>query len=1079
LGTDSFQNYLKGMKETDARDLKIRLIFIMFATLLFVSIGEKSIRFASSAQTAKSWTFMVYLDADNSLENAGIMNFNQMETVGSTADINIVVQMDRIPGYDDSNGDWTGTRRYYVTKDTDTQNIHSTLIQEMGELDMSDPQTLSSFVKWAVQDYPAQHYALVLWDHGAGYPGVCYDDSNGGHCLTMTELKQALSDAAQTTGTRMDVLVFDACFMGMIEVGHQIRDYADFMVASEESEPGPGSPYDTILAGLASTPSMSPSQFASMIVSKYVTSYTDGLPDPYDESTITDAAYDLSKEPTLATAISSFSEALKNSFKQYGNAITTARTQSETFYGQFVDLYDFTNQVKNSISNATIQSVADNLLTQIDSYVIAEGHGNMHPNANGVTIYYPEKYEKANYAGSETDRALDFPWDTQWDEFLDFGTNVKVDLVPQCPTYTAPSNTTITKVAAGDVDGDGQIEVIGAGNFTDEYDNTYVVTTVYKTSGSGLVQEANYTLNLGQPEELTSVCCADSDNDMKDEIILTADFYNLTDYQWYSCIAILNAETDQIRLQAYEESTNISLESLDVKDVDSDGLNEIIISGHLIDELGDEYAYVAVGNNSIPGTLELENYYAWNVGTYEDLTAVAVGDVDSDGSPEIIVAGIYYDTEYDSWDGYVAVLNFTSNEFWLQAYDYVPSTWITSLKVDDVNGDGISELVLAGYAWDYYGTYYFYIGIAVNQPEDQINWLSEYTYDVGENEEIYSVDTADIDGDGISEILVSGSYYNVSFDQWNSYEAVYSWSSSTDMVLEDSFSTGNDNGYSITTADLDNDAQSEVISCNTLKTDVYTGQIDIQTASNYVPDTGSITGIVSDNNGPIAGVTVKIIVPRYSIAATTTTLANGSYTVTDLQPRTYDVKVYAEGRLNQTKTGVFVVAGQATPVQFELQNTAGTTVTVDVIVSSDGTDYHIITLSNSTVTNLAFNKDQKQISFNVTGTSGTEGFCNVTIPNKLLNGTFTVKIDGVKVTPNPITTSNATHSFVYFRYEHSVHEIQILGTTSSPGGEGLNIIPIIVVVLVVSAILVAAVLMTRRRKQGRTLPPPPPPPPPP
>jgi hypothetical protein len=430
--------------------------------------------------------------------------------------------------------------------------------------------------------------------------------------------------------------------------------------------------------------------------------------------------------------------------------------------------------------------------------------------------------------------------------------------------------------------------------------------------------------------------------------------------------------------------------------------------------------------------------------------------------------------------GYVAVLDFTDNQFWIQAFDYLPYTWISSLKVADVNGDSINELVVGGYSWDDYGNYYFYIGIATNQPDpNQITWLDNETYSLGENEDLYSIDASDIDGDGVSEILASGSYYNDSLGQWDSYEAVYSWSNTTDMVLEDTTSTANDQGYSVITADLNNDTQPEVISCNTLNTGTPTGQIEVQTAANYVPDVGSVTGVVSDNTGPVSGATVKMVIPRYSIVVTTTTLANGSFTFTDLQPRSYDVEVYAEGRLNQTRTSVSVTAGETTTVQIQLQTTVVGAVTLDNVVSVSDVNYHVMTFSNSTVTNLTFSKEQKEISFNVTGQTGT-GFCNVTIPYTLLNSTFTVKIDGVKITPDPITTSNSTHWFVYFHYTHSTHKIQITGTTAgeTPTGGGFDIMPVVAIGAVVAlVVLITAIFVMRGRRRGVTSLPPPPPPP--
>ena len=144
------------------------------------------------------WTIMVYMDGDNNLEGAGIADINEMEEVGSTNDINIVVQFDRTPGWDSTNGDWNTTRRYYIEQDTDTSTISSTLISDLGELNMGDPNTLSNFVIWAIQNYPADHYALIIWDHGSGWKSEdinfaksCCEDETDGDELTITELRTA------------------------------------------------------------------------------------------------------------------------------------------------------------------------------------------------------------------------------------------------------------------------------------------------------------------------------------------------------------------------------------------------------------------------------------------------------------------------------------------------------------------------------------------------------------------------------------------------------------------------------------------------------------------------------------------------------------------------------------------------------------------------------------------------------------------------------------------------------------------------------------------------------------------------
>ncbi|MEW6681018.1 MAG: S8 family serine peptidase, partial [bacterium] len=149
---------------------------------------DKAIRLEVATETetsTKTWTFMVYLDADNDLESAAIDDFLEMSSIGSNDDINIVVQMDRINGYNSSYGNWTGTKRFYITKNMTP--IPENAYSDIGEANMGDPDTLKNFINWAKSSYPAENYALVLWDHGSGWKtkalerrkpkAVCYDDT--------------------------------------------------------------------------------------------------------------------------------------------------------------------------------------------------------------------------------------------------------------------------------------------------------------------------------------------------------------------------------------------------------------------------------------------------------------------------------------------------------------------------------------------------------------------------------------------------------------------------------------------------------------------------------------------------------------------------------------------------------------------------------------------------------------------------------------------------------------------------------------------------------------------------------------
>ena len=120
----------------------------------------------------QTWLVMLYQDADDKiLEEDIYIDLNEAERVGSTDRVHIVAQVDRYQAGFSGDGDWDSTRRYYVTKDDDLNKIDSHLVQDLGEVNMADGQALVDFVTWAVSNYPADRYALILSDHGMGWPG--------------------------------------------------------------------------------------------------------------------------------------------------------------------------------------------------------------------------------------------------------------------------------------------------------------------------------------------------------------------------------------------------------------------------------------------------------------------------------------------------------------------------------------------------------------------------------------------------------------------------------------------------------------------------------------------------------------------------------------------------------------------------------------------------------------------------------------------------------------------------------------------------------------------------------------------
>ncbi|HWU42127.1 MAG TPA: clostripain-related cysteine peptidase, partial [Bdellovibrio sp.] len=124
---------------------------------LFLFLGATS----QAAEPMKEWNFLVFINGVNNLDSYGAQNINQMETVGSTDKMNILVQW----------GSWANPNvtRLLVQKDDDTSKVTSPVVQSLGGTDMGDWKELVRFVEWANQNYPAKHYFIVVWDHGNGW----------------------------------------------------------------------------------------------------------------------------------------------------------------------------------------------------------------------------------------------------------------------------------------------------------------------------------------------------------------------------------------------------------------------------------------------------------------------------------------------------------------------------------------------------------------------------------------------------------------------------------------------------------------------------------------------------------------------------------------------------------------------------------------------------------------------------------------------------------------------------------------------------------------------------------------------
>jgi len=421
--------------------------------------------------SGQTWTIMMYQDADDQiLEKDIFVDLNEAERVGSSDRVRIVAQIDRFAGAFQGDGNWSSTRRYFVTQDNDLDSINSQFAQELGEVNMADGSSLVDFVRWSAENFPADKYVLILSDHGLGWPGGWSDPNPGGSDSTraplasrlgeniyLSELDQALLRSRQVSGIdKFEMIGMDACLMAQLEIMTALQPHARYAVASEETEPSLGWAYASFLGDLVMNPDMSGAQLSQLIVQSYIAE-DQRIADPaaradflqqgsplggifgYNtgsagqiiaqlEQNITISAIDLQALPALMESTNNFAFMLQN--EDQGLVAEARRyTQSYTsIFGRqvppsYIDLGHFTILLANNTSNPRVRQAAEQLISALKQTIIAERHGAGKKGSTGIAIYFPNStLYSSPLTGpqSYTTIASRFASQSLWDDFLAF-----------------------------------------------------------------------------------------------------------------------------------------------------------------------------------------------------------------------------------------------------------------------------------------------------------------------------------------------------------------------------------------------------------------------------------------------------------------------------------------------------------------------------------------------------------------------------------------------------------------------------------------------------------------------------------
>ena len=405
-----------------------------------------------------AWALLVYLSADNNLDNPAYRvirdweAFNALErAVTLNPRLRVYVQWDRSPDHAGDTPD-DHTRRYRVRPDLNpfrmAPYIEGLDTWDLGEENMGDGRTLYEFITWARGRTGSTYEALSIIGHGggwsptfepvSGYPaylptGIAWDDSSGDY-LSTRELGSVLYWATGEQEDPLDVLFLDASAMAMLENAHEVRDSAQYLVASQGAVWARFA-YDRYLAEVDDT--TAPLDLATQIVEGYAASL-DGYP-----LTMGAIAIDLTALGPVSDAVDGLAIALSDTLTTTRPSVHAAYTATQKFDSNwdlelappdaYVDVYDFAYQLHHLVPTtetevlSATQAVTETLAGAIVTETHRDGHPWMAPTvtwtfsgAHGLSIYLPvgkDSWLRDYYRGTELALAAD----THWDEFIHDG----------------------------------------------------------------------------------------------------------------------------------------------------------------------------------------------------------------------------------------------------------------------------------------------------------------------------------------------------------------------------------------------------------------------------------------------------------------------------------------------------------------------------------------------------------------------------------------------------------------------------------------------------------------------------------
>ena len=321
-------------------------------------------------------TLLVYLCGTDLESSYGMAtsDLNEMAYAAHSDKVNIIVETGGTRRWKNSVVN-SGTNQRWAVSDRSVVALD----KNVGRRAMTDPNTLSDFIRWGAANYPADRYFLILWDHGGGsLQGYAHDELYPNGTMTVDEISKALKDG----GIKFDAVGFDACLMGNLETAIAVEPYADYLIASEETEPGNGWYYTNWLTTLARNSSTPTTELGKEIIDDFISaSYQYSSRDKTTLSLVDLAEF----HGTIPAVFNEFSKEITSSIKGDDfKKIADARGITREFAPQTrIDQIDLIHFCKNLNTTGSAK-----LASSLQSCIKYNRCNNI-TNSYGLSIYFP------------------------------------------------------------------------------------------------------------------------------------------------------------------------------------------------------------------------------------------------------------------------------------------------------------------------------------------------------------------------------------------------------------------------------------------------------------------------------------------------------------------------------------------------------------------------------------------------------------------------------------------------------------------------------------------------------------------